>query len=126
MPSKEIKKLQDEINALKVALDASKATVSSLRQYESRCKILESDLKAAKEERYERVASCSFAFDFKGFRVFSIERIFKDNREYTSIGYLKHAPDKVDHNEVMEWSFYCDREAHEKLVVDFQESLKSK
>ena len=125
MPTKEVKKLQDELTALKVAYDAIKNENVKLRQNESRCKTLEADLKAAIEERYEHVANCGFAFDFKGFMAFSIERSFKDGREFTSIGYLNHVRGKIDDNEINEWVFYCNRETHEKLVADFQESLKS-
>lgn len=70
----------------------------------------------------------SFAFDFKNDKInaFSIERILRTdswnkNVPKTVIGYV------LEYNpvEVKEWTLNCNNAQHEKLVKQFNESLKN-
>lgn len=76
------------------------------------------------------IGKSSFVFDFKGMKVFSVERNISDNRPVTIIGYLLPEPFTTEENGVVtkdtirEWFLYCDQERHEKLVEEFKKSLK--
>lgn len=68
-----------------------------------------------------------FAFDFKKMNVFSIERNINANKPCTIIGYiLKEPKEDSDGSKdvVREWYFYCDEDAHKKLVKEFESSRK--
>lgn len=103
-------KLLDEIERLKAEL---RSLTYKKEELERVNKNLEGELSTLKNQHYEDVADCDFYVDFIGLKAFSIERLFKDNKETTYIGYLK--PD----GSISEWVFYCSRETHKRLAREF-------
>ena len=89
---------------------------------------------AAKDQEIKRlsdlisntVTSSTFAFDFDAVRVFSIERMIRDNSPCTVIGYILQEEESKDgvvifNEKVKEWYYYCNQEQHESLVKQFKE-----
>lgn len=92
----------------------------------SELKTIKKEIYEIKNERYTVISECAFEIDFKGFNVFSIERMEKPreeyenfNREVTNIGYFQDG-------KVEEWIFYCSRETHEKIAKQFHEYIRLK
>lgn len=110
-----------EMEELKTAVKNKDNEISSLKD---ELEAIKKEIDEIKKERYEVIADCSFEIDFKGFNVFSIERMEKPlekyetfNREVTNLGYLQD-------NKIKEWIFYCNRETHEKIVKQFKEYIR--
>ena len=78
-------------------------------------------------EVLDEVYKSSFSFDFKGGKAFSIERIHDWDDDIdgylpvTVIGYIKQEGE----NEVVgEWRFYCSQKEHDRLVSEFNATIK--
>lgn len=65
----------------------------------------------------------SYAVDFDGMQVVSIERLQRNSYQpaVTVLGFLKNKTDCVG-----EWYLHCSQETHEQIVEDFKQYLKSK
>lgn len=84
------------------------------------------EIKRLSELISNTVTSSTFAFDFDAVRVFSIERMIRDNSPCTVIGYILQEEESKDgvvifNEKVKEWYYYCNQEQHESLVKQFKE-----
>jgi hypothetical protein len=75
---------------------------------------------AANNQR-EEARKCTVVVDWKMIDAASLERNTDTNGEHTLLG-LK----KKDTNELHSWMFYCSRERHEELALEFHEYLNNK
>jgi seryl-tRNA synthetase len=93
---------------------------------EKKKRLLENELQDTLQQKSDIIADCECSVNFKTLNAFSIERVLKPKdgqysfvREITNIGYMVN--DKIH-----EWFFACSREAHERLVKEFNEYMAQK
>ena len=80
------------------------------------------DLKFLLNKAYsDELEECDFEFDFKSTGAFSIERINKNSKNQTVIGYTKD-----DENTIGEWYLSCSFAQHQKLAEQFRKSVLKK
>jgi hypothetical protein len=107
---------KDTYDRLKNALLDKESKIASLtKQIDS----LKNEIKNMIETRESSVVDCGFEIDFFALKAFSIERLLKDKKETTNIGYFKG-------ENIQEWTFYCSKEIHERLVEDFKKYIANK
>jgi hypothetical protein len=79
---------------------------------------------AAREEiiaaNHREGRKASFVFDFDAVPVFSIERVWRDNRAQTCIGFINQRAAETEKKHV-EWNFDCDETVHEQLCLKWVE-----
>lgn len=119
---KENAEYRREIAELQKQLDS---TVSQLSSAQS----VINSLNARIKEMSEGNLDTDFCVDFQKMDAFSIERIFKDGQEYTIIGY-RNPGDKLNPDgtgvrtfEIREWSLYCNRATHDRMVAEFRKVI---
>lgn len=112
-----------EMEKLEVAIKDKDNEISSLK---AELEAIKKEIDEIKKERYIVISECAFEIDFKGFNVFSIERMERPrekyetfNREVTNIGYFQDG-------KVKEWIFHCSRETHEKIAKQFHDYIRLK
>lgn len=105
---RKIRDLNDEITSLE-------KTVENL---EDRLAIKSETIEKMKRE----MRSSTFVFDFDKFAVFSIERLWSDNRVITSIAFYNHLA-RQDDKTIVQWYFDCDESVH-KNICDQWETWK--
>jgi hypothetical protein len=106
----------------------SKAAADAISKY---TKELQNEYNAI-ENAIKARAECAASFDFndEDINVFSVERIempsftgVPNSRERTVIGYFIF--DENGGTIIKEWTLYCSREDHNKLVEEFRASKKN-
>lgn len=107
MFGRKAKRLQQEIENLRIENDALRHNMASMQRH--------FDSITSKQ------LACSASIDFVAMNAFSIERNIKDGNPVTIIGYWKNEEDK---KKLGEWYVYCDEAVHEKLVKQFDEVMK--
>jgi hypothetical protein len=63
------------------------------------------------------VQDCTMVVDFDRMDAFSVERMIKDGKECTVIGYRNEG-------KIREWLLWCSRDQHERIVTEFNEWKK--
>lgn len=114
--------LQRELSAVEKNLVYNKEIVKSkdveIENLENKIKELENKILSLYSKELEE---CEFEFDFKSTDAFSIERINKNGKNQTVIGYMKH-----DENTIGEWYLGCSFSQHQKLAEQFRNSVLKK
>lgn len=101
-------------------LEEAQKTINDKHILQDKKNQLEEKYNKLKEEKYKQISECNFSVNFKKLKAVSIERLIHEDREITNIGYLCEVS-----NEIKEWMFFCSRETHQRLVIEFNEQLNS-
>jgi len=102
---KKVELLEIKVESLEGKLEDAKKQIEYLELEKERI---------LSEKRY-LVEECGFEVDFNKMNAFSIERLLKNSRETTCIGYFKQEQVQVPG----EWQFECSKITHERLVKEF-------
>ena len=107
--------------------NARRANELDVELQEARNELIQLRKKLAERDAEEGM--CSFEFDFKAVKAFSIERNIHEGRPVTIIGYLvptEEVKDGVITNtdKIREWYLYCNVHKHEALVQAFREARR--
>lgn len=85
--------------------------------YKNKIKELEDKIETLYSEELE---NSEFEFDFKAVKAFSVERINRNGKPETIIGYIVN---EAGNEIVKEWTFECSFTQHQKLVEQFKKII---